>query len=308
MSKKWFLILSLILALALVACGGSTDSTEDDAETAVETDASSESDSDDSADAEAESVTITIESWRNDDLAIWEDSIIPAFNAEYPNIEVIFAPTAPAEYNGALNTKLEGGTAGDLITCRPFDASLALFDEGHLASLNDLEGMSNFGSVAKSAWITDDGSDAFCVPMASVIHGFIYNQDAFTALGLDEPTTVDEFFTVLEAIEDDGTYAPLDMGTADQWESATMGFQNIGPNYWGGEDGRLALISGDAKFTDPEYVAVWSSLQAGATSCPAATKPKPTQIRKTCSPWARQPSTLLALGTFHSLTSRPILS
>ncbi|MCP5095011.1 MAG: extracellular solute-binding protein, partial [Chloroflexi bacterium] len=108
--------------------------------------------------------TLTIESWRNDDLTIWQDVIIPAFTAEHPNIEVIFAPTAPAEYNGALNTKLEGGTAGDLITCRPFDASLALFEAGHLASLNDLQGMSNFGSVAKSAWVTDDGSDAFCMP------------------------------------------------------------------------------------------------------------------------------------------------
>ena len=39
-------------------------------------------------------------------------------------------PRAPAEYNGVLNTKLEGGTAGDLITCRPFDASLELFQQG----------------------------------------------------------------------------------------------------------------------------------------------------------------------------------
>ena len=39
-----------------------------------------------------------------------------------------------------------------------------------------------------------------------------------------------------------------------------MGFQNIGPNYWHGEEGRQALISGDAKVTDPEYVAVWETL------------------------------------------------
>ena len=64
---------------------------------------------------------LVIESWRNDDLAIWEDTLIPAFNAHFPNVEVVFAPTAPAEYNGALNVKLEGGTAGDLITCRPFE-------------------------------------------------------------------------------------------------------------------------------------------------------------------------------------------
>jgi raffinose/stachyose/melibiose transport system substrate-binding protein len=39
-----------------------------------------------------------------------------------------------------------------------------------------------------------------------------------------------------------------------------MGFQNIGPNYWKGEQGREALIQGKARFTDPEYVAVWKSL------------------------------------------------
>jgi raffinose/stachyose/melibiose transport system substrate-binding protein len=202
---------------------------------------------------------LVIESWRNDDLTIWEDSIIPAFNTHYPNIEVEFAPAAPAEYDGVLNTRLEGGVAGDLITCRPFDRSLALFDQGNLASLNDLEGMANFGSVAKSAWVTDDGSDVFCVPMASVIHGFIYNQAIFDELGLSEPTTVDEFYAVLDAIEEGG-YTPLDMGTADQWEAATMGYQNIGPNYWKGEEGRLALISGDAKFSDPEHIAVFEQL------------------------------------------------
>ncbi|MEW5961417.1 MAG: ABC transporter substrate-binding protein, partial [Chloroflexota bacterium] len=155
-----------------------------------------------------EAATLTIESWRNDDLTIWQDVIIPAFNKQYPDIEVIFAPTAPADYNAALNAKLEGGTAGDLITCRPFDASLALFDAGHLAPLNDLPGMDNFGDVAKSAWVTDDGSSVFCVPMASVIHGFLYNQDIFKELGLAEPATEAEFYALLDQIKEDGSYAP----------------------------------------------------------------------------------------------------
>ncbi len=212
------------------------------------------------AEAPAEKATLTIESWRNDDLAIWQDVIIPAFNKQYPDIEVIFAPAAPAEYNGVLNTKLEGGTAGDLITCRPFDASLALYDQGYLASLNDLPGMENFSDVAKSAWITDDGSNVFCVPMASVIHGFIYNQEIFEKLGLSEPATVEEFHAVLDAIKADGSVPALAMGTVDLWEAATMGFQNIGPNYWKGEEGRLGLIAGTEKYSDPQYVAVWEEL------------------------------------------------
>ncbi|MEZ5888372.1 MAG: ABC transporter substrate-binding protein [Paracoccaceae bacterium] len=210
--------------------------------------------------ASAEDVTLTIESWRNDDLTIWQDKIIPAFEAAHPGIKVTFAPTAPAEYNAALNSKLDAGTAGDLITCRPFDASLALYDKGQLADLSGLASMANFSDVAKSAWQTDDGAATFCVPMASVIHGFIYNKDAFDALGLSVPTTVDEFFAVLDKIKADGTYIPMAMGTNDQWEAATMGYNNIGPNYWKGEEGRLALIKGTQKLTDEDWVAPYRQL------------------------------------------------
>lgn len=205
-------------------------------------------------------VTLTIESWRNDDLSIWEDVIIPAFNEQYSEIEVIFQPLLPAEYDSALNAKLESGSAGDLITARPFDSSLSLYEQGYLADLRDLPGMDNFSDVAKSAWQTDDGSATFAVPMASVIHGFIYNAEIFDELGLEEPGTVEEFFEVLQAVEQDGNYVPLAMGTSDLWEAATMGFQNIGPNYWNGEEGRRALIAGEEKLTHDQYVAVWAQL------------------------------------------------
>lgn len=231
------------------------------AEEATEEEApAEEATEEESMDAMAEAASLTIESWRNDDLAIWQDVLIPAFNAQYPDIEVTFAPSAPTEYNAALNAKLEGGTAGDLITCRPFDTSLGLYDGGYLADLTDLSGMENFSDVAKSAWTTDDGSATFCVPMASVIHGFIYNADIFAELGLEEPTTEADFYAVLDTIKEDGNYAPLVMGTKDQWEAATMGFQNIGPNYWAGEAGRLSLIDGSGSLTDPEYVATLAAL------------------------------------------------
>ncbi|WP_375253765.1 ABC transporter substrate-binding protein [Yoonia sp.] len=208
----------------------------------------------------AQDVTLTIESWRNDDLTLWQSEIIPAFEAANPGIKVQFTPSAPAEYNAVLNSKLDAGSAGDLITCRPFDASLALYDAGRLSDLSDLDAMSNFSDVAKSAWQTDDGSATFCVPMASVIHGFIYNKDAFAELGLEVPETESEFFAVLDAIKEDGSYVPMAMGTNDQWEAATMGYNNIGPNYWNGEEGRLALIAGEQKLTDDAWVAPYATL------------------------------------------------
>jgi len=208
--------------------------------------------------------TLTIESWRNDDADLWTNQIIPAFEKAHPDIKVVFNPTAPTEYNAALNSRLEGGSAGDLITCRPFDASLDLFNKGYLTSVNDLPGMENFSDVAKIAWTTDDGKTTFCVPMASVIHGFIYNKKIFDELKLTPPKTVAEFHALLDKIKADGKYTPVDIGTADQWESATMGFQNIGPNYWKGEDGRKALIAGTAKFTDKPYVDTWAELASWA--------------------------------------------
>ncbi|MGB0844953.1 MAG: ABC transporter substrate-binding protein, partial [Alphaproteobacteria bacterium] len=208
----------------------------------------------------AAETTLTIESWRSDDLAIWNKTIIPAFEAAHPDIKLKFAPSAPREYDAALNARLEGGTAGDLITCRPFDRALNLYNKGHLASVKGVAGLKNFGGVALSGWSTDDGSDTYCVPMASVIHGFIYNKDAFKEVGIDAPTTEAEFFAALDKIKADGNYVPMAMGTNDQWESATMAYQNIGPNSWKGEEGRKGIIAGTAKLTDKEWVAPFETL------------------------------------------------
>jgi raffinose/stachyose/melibiose transport system substrate-binding protein len=208
--------------------------------------------------------TLTIESWRTDDTDLWTNTIIPAFQKDHPDIKVVFNATNPPDYDAALGSRLEGGSAGDLITCRPFDKSLDLFNKGYLTSVNDLSGMENFSDVAKSAWTTDDGKTTFCVPMASVIHGFIYNKKIFDELKLTVPKTLAEFHAVLDKIKADGKYTAIDLGTADQWEAATMGFQNIGPVYWQGEDGRKALIAGTAKFTDKPYVDTFAELASWA--------------------------------------------
>ncbi len=204
--------------------------------------------------AAAEKTVISIESWRAEDQAIWDNLILPVFEAQYPDIDVEFKPTTATEYNAALNARLAGGTAGDIITCRPFDNALAMYEAGGLADISSLQGLANFSDVAKAAWSTDAGDATFCVPMASVIHAFMYNKDAFAELNLSVPETEAEFYAVLDKINEDGSYIPMAMGTKDQWEAATMGYTNVGPTYWGGEEGRLGLLSGEAKFTDDVFV------------------------------------------------------
>ena len=204
--------------------------------------------------AAAEKTVISIESWRAEDQAIWDNLILPVFEAQYPDIDVEFKPTTATEYNAALNARLAGGTAGDIITCRPFDNALAMYEAGGLADISSLQGLANFSDVAKAAWSTDAGDATFCVPMASVIHAFMYNKGAFAELNLSVPETEAEFYAVLDKINEDGSYIPMAMGTKDQWEAATMGYTNVGPTYWHGEEGRLGLLSGEAKFTDDVFV------------------------------------------------------
>lgn len=204
--------------------------------------------------------TLVIESWRVDDKTLWETVLIPAFQKKHPGIEVKFAPTAPTEYDSSLTARLAGGTAGDLIACRPFDVSLSLYRKGHLDKLDGKPGMQYFAPESQVAWQTDDGKDTFCMPVASVIHGFLYNKKVFKALTLQPPKTEAEFFALLDAVRKDGRYAPLALGTAEQWESNQIVFTNIGPNYWHGEEGRKALIAGKAKFTDPAFVAAFDYL------------------------------------------------
>ena len=198
---------------------------------------------------------VTIESWRVDDKDLWEQEVIPAFNKAHPDVEVRFAPTSPTEYNASLNTRLAGGTAGDLITCRPFDVSLELFKKGHLTDIQDLDGMANFSDVAKGAWQTDDGSASFCMPMASVIHGYFYNTEIFEELGLAVPETEADLFAAMDKINAESKYTPMALGTNDGWETHQIVYTGIGPNYWKGEEGRKALIDGSAKLTDAQFVA-----------------------------------------------------
>ena len=87
---------------------------------------------------------LTIESWRVDDKGLWEDVLLPAFHKANPGVTVKFSPTAPPEYNSALNARLTAGTAGDLITCRPFDIALDLYKKGHLDKLNGNAALKNF--------------------------------------------------------------------------------------------------------------------------------------------------------------------
>lgn len=215
----------------------------------------------------ADPVTLTLGSWRTEDLAAWQDKVLPAFEAAHPDIKVEFSPINTNEYNAAIQSQIEGGAGPDLITCRPFDVNNEWISRGYFTKLDGLAGLENFDATAKAAWTVDGAT--YCEPVAAVLAGFYYNIDIFNELALKVPTTAAEFTAVLQAIKDNRKYTPLAVGSAESWQLAYNGLYSIGPAYWKGEEGRLGLIDGMKKLTDPEFVAAIAAYQAWKPFLPA---------------------------------------
>lgn len=235
----------ITLALALTACsgGGTPDGGDSTASGGA---------------GDGEQVTLVLGTWRTEDTAMWENDVLPVFEESHPNITVEYAPVDTNDYNATIQSQVQGGTGPDLIMCRPFDVNRAWIDDGYFDALDDLAAVKAFDETARAAWMGDDGT-TYCIPTASVLAGFYYNKAIFDELGLTVPTTHDELVAVLQAIEDDGTYTPLALGSADGWQLAYNVLYNLGPAYWKGEEGRLGLIDGSKKLTDPDFVAAFQA-------------------------------------------------
>ena len=160
--------------------------------------------------AAAQAGSLKIESWRNDDADIWNSKIIPAFNKTLSRhqgrVRALRADGIQRRAQRAPRRR-HGGRPHHLPSVRRLARSLSRKSTSTASTTS--RAWTNFSDVAKAAWTTDDGKTTFCVPMASVIHGFIYNKDAFKKVGATEPKTMAEFHDVLDKLKKDGTYMPI---------------------------------------------------------------------------------------------------
>ena len=158
-----------------------------------------------------------------------------------------------------MRTQLEGGTAPDLFYLRSFSTSRQQYEEGFLETLEDVPNLqANFTEAARSPWATDDGVP-YGVPFIAVSHGVYYNQNIFNELGLEVPTTWEEFLTTAQAIQDAG-YEPFANAAGDEWTIAEIVFMNLAPTFIGGREGRLAYLAGERCFNDEHAVAAFQAV------------------------------------------------
>ncbi len=114
MKNKWLLLLSslLILALFLAACGGSSDSGGDTADTGS---TDSESTGGGEADTSGEAVTVRIWTHQNNAFNDGLQEIADAYMAENPNVTIEFETFDYDTYIQTLQTALPAGTEADIL-------------------------------------------------------------------------------------------------------------------------------------------------------------------------------------------------
>lgn len=208
--------------------------------------------------SEKQGVSLTLGSWRTDDVK-QINALIAEFNKEHPEIEIVFDPTNPPDYNSTLRLQLEQGIGPDIFYARSFATGEQLFNDGYMLDLSKESWLNNaYDDGAKAPWTATAGQQ-FAMPLLAVSHGVYYNVDLFNELGLSVPKTWDELIDVAAKIKAAGK-VPFANGIADQWDIAEVVWMSIAPGFIGGREGRLAYENGDRPFNDAAIASVFQAV------------------------------------------------
>ena len=202
--------------------------------------------------------TIIVTSWRTEDIDRM-NRIHEVFMEQNPDIIVEFQPIKDTEYDAQLKSSLETGVAADVMFLRSFDPGRQIWDTGKLLPLEDVvPELSDFPSSARGAWSAEDGT-VYAVPFVGVTHGVYYQKDVFDEYGLTPPTTWDDFIAVAETLKANGETV-FAQGTKEGWPLYEVIFSGLGANFYGGESARQALMAGERKLTDEQFVRAFEKM------------------------------------------------
>ena len=248
---RWAVVIVLVISITTVFL--ITGCKEEETATAEEETATAE---EETATAE-EPVTIKVTSWRTDDVAGME-VMHNLFMERYPNIKVEFLPIKNTEYYAQIGVALETGTGiADVYSLHSFGSGKTIYEGGYLQELNDLiPELTGMPATATDPWSTEGVT--YGLPWVAVGAGIYYNNEMFDKYGLEVPKLWSELIDICEVLIENGEI-PFAQGSKDAWTLDSLGFSNYGPNFYGGEEGRKALMAGEIKMTDERFLSAFEA-------------------------------------------------
>lgn len=138
-----------------------------------------------------DSVTLQVWDFGGIEYEYMDSVIIPAFEAQYPNIQIEHLGIPEAEYNLKLETAIAGQQAPD-IALQSY--SYRLWKAGHVLSLDEFFARDGFSPAdfypIFESWNMLDGK-VYTMPVTMNLWGMLINADLFESAGLPVPTAAD---------------------------------------------------------------------------------------------------------------------
>ena len=196
-------------------------------------------------------------SWRTEDVDAYNE-ILQVFKDANPDIDVTFEAFLNTEYNTLVATSMQANEAADVVQTRSYGGVKPWIDSGYLLPLDGkVENLANYTSGTLDAVRSQENGQVYGVPFAIQVLQMYYNKRIFNELGLEVPTTWDEFIAVNEALQNAGVI-PMAITGKDAWMLPIF-HSIVGAGTYGGNDFVEGILNGSTTFEDPAFV---ESLQA----------------------------------------------
>ena len=199
--------------------------------------------------------TVKLYTWRPQEVPLWQ---YISDNDILGDIDVEVVQINSDDYDAKIRIDLQSG-GPDLFQGRAGAAWLGQFiDAGIIKPIGDDIDLSSIAPAALDAARGADG-ELYGVPFAIQMQSFIYNTAVFEANGITPPTNMEEFAAAADKLKAAGV-TPISFGARSGWwlnqvvgEAMTAGMIS--------DDFAARLISGEACFTDPQFVATLQTVK-----------------------------------------------
>lgn len=164
-----------------------------------------------------EGVTIRLTNFNTEDAVEYSNLLIEGFEAENPGITVEL-DTIPAgsEGDNVIKTRLSSGDMTEVFAYNSGSLLQAIRPDDFLVPLDEEEWVTHISDSYLQAVSTDAG--VYGAPSGGTTPGgIIYNKRIYEELGLEVPTSWDEFRANNQAILDSGVAAPVQQTFGDSW-------------------------------------------------------------------------------------------
>lgn len=189
------------------------------------------------------------------------EALTDAFQADNPDIS-IEVETRPqgADGDNVVKTRLATGEMDDLFQYNSGSLMQALNPDQTLVNLGDEAYVDKFDENFVRSVSTDNGM--YGVPMGQSMAGAVlYNKDIYEQLGLEIPTTWNEFIANSEAIKAAGVAAPIVQTYGDTWTSQLFVLGDFNNVLADDPDWAEKYTNNEAKYVDEPALAGFEHLQ-----------------------------------------------